>query len=279
MRKIDGVFRDLQKAGDGALIAYVTGGDPDPTWTLKIVGELIHGGADIVELGIPFSDPIADGPTIQAATIRALEAGVTPRTVLDIARETRERFSTPLVVLTYYNPIFRMGLENFFTLAEDSGIDGVIVPDLPIEEAGGYKKIAEAHSIDTIFLAAPSTSPKRLQRIIDYTSGFLYLVSLYGTTGARKDLKASTIQLIKRFLPYTKGRVNLAVGFGISKPEHVKAVLECGADGVIVGSAIVRTIEQNLDQREGMLRKLGRQTRKLKKATLKSLSCRTSNNT
>ncbi len=267
MRRIDRVFRDLRNTREGALIAYVTGGDPDPTWTPKIVGELIHGGADIIELGIPFSDPIADGPTIQAATTRALKAGTTPRTVLEIAREIRGEFNTPLVILTYYNPIFRMGLKQFFALAEDYGIDGVVVPDLPIEEAQDYKKTAEAHSIDTIFLAAPSTSPRRFQKIVDNTSGFLYLVSLYGTTGTRENLEASTVQLIKKFLPYTEGQINLAVGFGVSKPEHVETLLESGADGAIVGSTIVKTIEQNLDHREGILRKLRELTRNLKEAT------------
>jgi tryptophan synthase alpha chain len=269
MRKIEEVFQKLRKKGDGALIAYVTGGDPDPKWTPKIVEELIHNGADLVELGIPFSDPIADGPTIQAASTRALESGVTPRDVLHIAREIRQRFSTPLVILTYYNPIFRMGVEKFFKLAEESGINGIVVPDLPIEEAEEYKKTAEAHSIDTIFLAAPSTSSNRIQRIIKYSSGFLYLVALYGTTGARKDLQDSTVQLIRRLLPYTKGQINLAVGFGISRPSHVKTVLESGADGVIVGSAFVKVIEENLDNQQQMLHKLGKLTKELKKATLK----------
>lgn len=269
MRRIEEVFQRLRKKGDGALIAYVTGGDPEPKWTLKIVEELIHNGADIVELGIPFSDPIADGPTIQAASTRALESGVTPRDVLDIAREIGQKFSTPLVILTYYNPIFRMGLKRFFTLVKECRIDGIVVPDLPIEEAEEYKKIAEAHSIDTMFLAAPSTSTSRLQRIIKYSSGFLYLVSLYGTTGAREALQDSTVQLIGKLLPYTKGQINLAVGFGISRPSHVKTVLESGADGVIVGSAFVKVIEENLDNQQQMLRKLGKLTRELKEATLK----------
>ena len=269
MRRIEEVFRKLRKKGDGALIAYVTGGDPEPKWTTKIVEEMIHNGADLVELGIPFSDPVADGPTIQAASTRALESRVTPRDVLHIAREIRQRFSTPLVILTYYNPIFRMGEEKFFELTEESGIDGIVVPDLPIEEAEEYKKTADVHSIDTIFLAAPSTSSDRLQRIIKYSSGFLYLVALYGTTGARKDLQNSTVQLIGRTLPYTKGQINLAVGFGISRPSHVKTVLESGADGVIVGSAFVKLIKENLDNQQQMLQKLGKLTKELKKATLK----------
>ena len=268
MRRIERAFRDLRATHDGALITYVTGGDPEPKWTPRIVSELIHGGADIVELGIPFSDPIADGPTIQAATTRALKSGTTPRAVLEMARQIRREFSTPLVILSYYNTIFRMGLENFFAKAKDCGIDGIVVPDLPIEEADGYKEVAETHNIDTIFLAAPSTSIDRLQKIVAYTSGFLYLVSLYGTTGTRTDLEVSTVHLIKKFLPYTEERINLAVGFGISKPGHVRAVLESGANGVIVGSAFVEMIEQNLDHREKMLRELQQLTRELKEATL-----------
>jgi len=265
--RIKDTFRSLHAGGEGGLIAYVTAGDPDPTMTPKIAGEFIQGGADIVEIGIPFSDPIADGPTIQAAATRALKTGVTPRSVLEMAREIRSKFETPLVILTYYNPIFRMGLEDFFARAQDCGIDGIVVPDLPIEEAEEYEKKAEKYSIDTIFLAAPSTSPARLQRIVEHTSGFLYLVSLYGTTGAREELENSTVQLIEEVVPYTRNRTSLAVGFGISKPEHVKAIIGSGADAAIVGSAFVRKIEQNLNHRERMLIEIRELTEKLKEAT------------
>lgn len=267
MNRIEEAFRHLHGAGEGGLIAYVTAGDPDPGTTPEIAGEFIQGGADIVEIGIPFSDPIADGPTIQAATTRALKTGITPRSVLEIARKIRSKFETPLVILTYYNPIFRMGLEDFFARASDCGIDGIVVPDLPIEEAEEYEKKAEEYSIDTIFLAAPSTSPTRLQKIIEHTSGFLYLVSLYGTTGAREELGTSTVRLIEEVLPYTKNKISLAVGFGISKPEHVKAVIESGADAAIVGSAFVRKIEQNLNHKDRMLIEIRELTKKLKEAT------------
>jgi len=267
MRKIEKTFQNLKKQGDGALIAYVTAGDPKPRHTLKIVEALVNGGADIIELGIPFSDPIADGPTIQAATVRALKAGTTPKMVLEMVREIKEKHNVPIAILTYYNPIFRMGLENFFKLARNCNVDGVIVPDLPIEEASEYKKVSEAYEIDTIFLAAPYTSTERLQKIIDYTSGFLYLVSLFGVTGAREKVQDLTIQQIKKFLPYTKGRIPLAVGFGISKPEHVKVVIGSGADGAIVGSAFVNIIHKNQVKIPKMLEEIEQYAHKLKEVT------------
>jgi len=266
MSKIEETFRNLKEREEGALIAYVTGGDPTPEFTPKIVGALIAGGADIVELGIPFSDPIADGPTIQAATVRALRARTTPKMVLEMAREIKKDFYIPTIILTYYNPIFRMNPEKFLGLARNCNIDGIIVPDLPFEEAYDYKRIAETNGIDTIFIASPSTSLKRLEKIIGYTSGFLYLVSLFGVTGAREEIQMSTIQLIKRVATHTAGRIPLAVGFGISKPGHVKTVIKNGADGAIVGSTFVEVIERNLNDKEKTLRSLEQVARKLKKA-------------
>jgi len=267
MREIEGTFQNLKKQGNGALIAYVTAGDPKPKYTPKIVEALVNGGADIIELGIPFSDPIADGPTIQAASVRALKAGTTPKMVLEMTREIKEKHSVPIAILTYYNPIFRMGLENFFKLARNCNVAGVIVPDLPVEEAHEYKKVSEAHEIDTIFLAAPYTSTERLQKIIDYTSGFLYLVSLFGVTGTREKVQDLTIQQIKKFLPYARGRIPLAVGFGISKPEHVKAIIGNGADGAIVGSAFVNIIQKNQGNISKMLKEIEENAHKLKEAT------------
>ena len=174
MREIAKTFQKLRKRNEGALIAYVTGGDPKPEYTPDLVEALIDGGADIIELGIPFSDPIADGPTIQAATVRALKTGITPKMVLEMISEINNKHGIPITVLTYYNPIFKMGLENFFKSASNHGANGVIVPDLPIEEANDYKKVADAYEIDTIFLTAPSTSTERLKKIVEYTSCLLY---------------------------------------------------------------------------------------------------------
>lgn len=267
MREIKKTFQNLKERSEGSLIAYITAGDPKPKHTPKIVEALIKGGADIVELGIPFSDPIADGPTIQAAIVRALKAGTTPKMTLEMAQEIGEKHNVPIVLLTYYNPIFRMGLKNFFSSAKTCHVDGVIVPDLPIEEASEYKKVSESYEIDTIFFATPDTSIERLQKIIDYSSGFLYLVSIFGVTGAREKVQDLTIQQIKKFLPYTKGRIPLAVGFGISKPEHVKTVIGSGADGAIVGSAFVDIVQKNQGNIPKIFKEIEGYAHKLKEAT------------
>lgn len=267
MREIQRVFKRLKTRNEGALVAYVTAGDPDPSFTPKIVEALVSGGADIIELGIPFSDPIADGPTIQAAIVRALRAGTTPRMVLEITRQCKEKHDVPMVLLTYYNPIFRMGLQSFSKQASDCKVNGIIVPDLPVEEAFDYMKTNDACGLDTIFLAAPSTSTARLRKIVDCTSGFLYLVSNFGVTGVKGELQRLTLEQIERVLPYTSGRIPLAVGFGLSKPEHVKAIIENKADAAIVGSAFVNIIERNLGDRREMLEQIECKAQELKKGT------------
>jgi tryptophan synthase alpha chain len=267
MSGIAKVFQKLKAQGDGALIGYVTGGDPKPEFTPRIAEALIKGGVDILELGIPFSDPIADGPTIQAASVCALQVGTTPKMVLGMAGEIKRKCGVPIVILTYYNPVFRMGLENFFRLASNFGVDGVVVPDLPVEEAEAYREAAKSCGVDTVFLAAPSTSNERLRKIVMCTSGFLYVVSHFGVTGARETVEDSTVQLVKRVLPYTKGRVPLAVGFGVSKPEHAKRIIQSGADGVIVGSAFVNIVQKHQGDVGRMLEELEVTARKLKNAT------------
>jgi tryptophan synthase alpha chain len=267
MTAISETFQRLKRRNEAALIGYVTAGDPEPQATPRIADALIRGGVDILELGLPFSDPIADGPTIQAASVRALDAGTTPRKVLELAREIRQAHDVPVVIMTYYNPVFRMGLDAFFRLAKKCRVDGVIVPDLPVEEAADYKQAASASGVDTIFLAAPSTSVQRLHKIVACTSGFLYLVSHFGVTGAKATVEETTIQLIKKFLPYTRGHVPLAVGFGVSKPEHVRCMIEAEADGVIVGSAFVNIIQRNMGKIDKMLEELEESARRLKEAT------------
>lgn len=270
MSDISKVFQRLKKQQAGALIGYVTGGDPAPRFTPAIAEALIKGGVDILELGVPFSDPIADGPTIQAATVRALRAGTTPKTVLELAGEIKRRHGVPIVLLTYFNPVFRMGTEKFLQLAKNAGVDGVVIPDLPIEESATYREAAKRFGVDTIFLAAPSTSNERLRKIVECTSGFLYLVSHFGVTGARETLENSTFQLIKRVLPYTAGRVPLAVGFGVSKPEHVQRIVQIGADGVIVGSAFVNIINKHATDMGKAVKALEDFARGLKDATKQS---------
>ena len=172
MNAIKDAFVKAKAQGCGALIGYVAAGDPTPEVTPKIADALIAGGVDVLELGLPFSDPIADGPTIQAASVRALAAGTTPKKVLEIAKQIKQKHYVPIVIMTYYNPVFHMGLEQFFRLAKERMVDGVIVPDLPVEEAADYRKAAAACGVDTIFLAAPSTSNERLTKIVAASSGF-----------------------------------------------------------------------------------------------------------
>jgi tryptophan synthase alpha chain len=267
MSKISEVFLKLKQQNSGALIGYITAGDPTPEATPKIADALIEGGVDILELGLPFSDPIADGPTIQAASLRALNAGTTPMKVLEIAAEIRAARDVPIVIMTYYNPVFRLRLDRFCALAKENGVDGVIVPDLPVEEASDYKKVALAHGLDTIFLVAPSTSNVRLSKIVAASSGFLYLVSHYGVTGAQTSVEDSTVALIKRIKPFTADKVPLAVGFGIAKPEHVKRVIAAGADAAIVGSAFINITQKHHANADEMLSALKKTAEALKAAT------------
>jgi tryptophan synthase alpha chain len=189
LNSIKEVFKNNRKNGYGCLIGYIMAGDPTPEATVKIADALIKGGVDILELGLPFSDPIADGPTIQAASLRALNAGTTPQKVLEIAKQIKTCHDVPIVIMTYYNPVFRIGLNKFLTEAKVNGVDGFIVPDLPVEEAHDFKNAAETKGLDTIFLAAPSTSNERLPKIVSASSGFMYLVSRFGVTGAKPQLK------------------------------------------------------------------------------------------
>jgi len=266
MNAIKEAFQKTKARGNGALIAYVTAGDPTPDLTSKIADALIRGGVDVLELGLPFSDPIADGPTVQAASVRALAAGTTPLKVLQIAREIRRSHDVPVVIMTYYNPVFRIGLEKFCSLARECMVDGLIVPDLPVEEAGDYRQAAAEFGIDTIFLVAPSTSNERRVKIVDCSSGFLYLVSHFGVTGAKPAVEDSTIQLIKRVLPFTSGKIPLAVGFGVSKPEHVTSIVSAGAEGVVVGSAFINLIQKRQNGISAMLKDLEATASELKAA-------------
>ena len=223
----------------GALVAYVMGGDPDLEASVGVAEAVLRGGADIIELGIPFSDPIADGRSIQAAGVRALKSGTKPADVLRIASYVKKTRDIPVVVMTYFNPILARGPSAFLDAARICGVDGVIVPDLPLDEAKKFGDMARARGIDSVLLAAPTTGEERMKEIVANTSGFLYLVSVLGVTGAREQLEDNAIRLVKFANRLTRGKVPLAVGFGISKPEHVRAVIRAGADAAIVGSAIV----------------------------------------
>jgi len=265
MNAIATTFQKQNQQGNAVLIGYIMAGDQTPQQTPEIADALIRGGVDILELGLPFSDPIADGPTIQAASIRALASNTTPMNVLRIAKQIKQKHNdVPIVIMTYFNPVFKIGLNLFCQTAKESQVDGFIIPDLPVEEAEEYKKIAETYNIDTIFLAAPSTSNERLSKIIAACSGFLYLISHFGVTGTKSNVEDSTFQLIKRVKPFTIGKVPLAVGFGISKPEHIKRIVAAGADATIVGSSFVKIIQEN---NKTMLKDLQSTVREFKAAT------------
>ena len=266
MTKISEKFAELRSRKEGALIAYVTVGDPNSKDTPHLVGALIDGGADIVELGIAFSDPIADGPTIQSAVGRSLASGTRPVDAFKIARTINEQYNIPLVLMTYFNPVYRFGLSKFLQQAKESKISGLIVPDLPVEEAAEYRKECLAAEVDTIFLAAPSTNPNRLKQILAQTSGYLYLISLYGVTGVRSTIPDSAINLVKNYHTLANS-IPLAVGFGISTPDQVQRLVQAGADGVIVGSAFVNVIAENLENINLAVSKLKDLARQLKTAT------------
>jgi tryptophan synthase alpha chain len=266
MTEISDTFQDL-KNNEAALIAYVTVGDPHVSKTAELVGALVEGGVDIIELGIPFSDPIADGPTIQNAVLRSLNGGCRPPDVFTVANTIRERCNVPLVAMTYYNPVFKIGLPRFLKLGKKAGISGLIIPDLPIEESKDYRKECASNEVDTIFLAAPSTEEARLKNIAAATSGYLYLVSLYGVTGARSMLSKDALQLIKRCDNFLQDTIPFAVGFGISRATQVKRIVRAGADGVIVGSAFVNIIGENAHNTRQAGQKLEKLARRLKRAT------------
>jgi len=234
--KISEKFRELKKKKEGALIAYICAGDPTPEKTKEYVEALARGGADIIELGLPFSDPVADGPTIQAGIERALAGGMNP----DIYFEMVGSLNTgiPLVVMTYYNLIFKRGLEKFVKDCASSGISGIIVPDLPAEESEELAAFCKKYGVDLIFLAAPTTTEARMKRILAQGTGFIYLVARLGVTGARADIAGTTKELIKR----VKTTTPKAVGFGISNGKQAAEIICAGADGVIVGSAFVDII-------------------------------------
>jgi len=252
------------------LIAYLTGGDPDPKSFLTNSIALIEGGADIIEVGIPFSDPIADGPIIQASSMRALSQGITPAGILDAIGELTQQFPIPFVVLTYYNPVLAMGLERFLKKAHESGVDGIVVPDLPVEESEDFSNLALKHYVDNICLAAPNTSTLRLRTILDKSKGFLYLVSLYGVTGPRDSLSPQALEAVKTVKSLAKGKIPISAGFGISRPEHISAIIQSGADGAIVGSALVHIVSQHLENPNEASHYLRDTVAKLKASTKKS---------
>jgi len=239
--RIERRFTELAKSGELGLVAYVTAGDPSLEASEKIVLSAAEAGADVIELGVPFSDPVADGPTIQRASERALRSGTTLAGVLDLVRRLRTRTQVPLVLFSYFNPLLQMGLARFAEAASTAGADGVLATDLTPEEAAEYRATIRARGLDTIFLGAPTSTDKRLARIAEVSTGFLYLISRTGVTGERDALPEDLPALVRRARQFTK--LPIAVGFGISLPTHI-SVLGGIADAAVVGSALVAEIEK-----------------------------------
>jgi tryptophan synthase alpha chain len=240
--RIGRLFNKLRAEGRPALIVYITAGDPSPDRTPELVAALERGGADLIELGVPFSDPIADGPVIQRGSDRALKAGTRVSTVLDIAASIRKRSEIPLLLFTYMNPVLRYGLESLSRDAATRGIDGCLLTDLSVEEAEPYVGAMRNAGLDTVFLAAPTSTQRRLELVAKYSTGFVYLVSRTGVTGERSTVSDTVTPLVSAMRKVTD--LPLAVGFGISTAEQVRTVGSV-ADGVVVGTAVVRVVEQN----------------------------------
>ncbi|HID96540.1 MAG TPA: tryptophan synthase subunit alpha [Candidatus Latescibacteria bacterium] len=241
MSRISDAFQRLRSENRRAFIPYITAGDPDLRLTRELVFEMEMAGAKIIELGIPFSDPLADGPTIQEASQKALRAGTTLEKILSTVEEIRRASDVPIALMTYYNPIFRVGISNFLQQAVDAGVDGIIVPDLPPEEGEELRRTAERIGIDTIFLLAPTSTAERIRLVAEASTGFIYCVSVTGVTGAREKLSGQVRELVARVRRHTNKP--LGVGFGISTPDQAAEVARW-ADGVIVGSAIIKVIRK-----------------------------------
>lgn len=257
MRRIESTFGRLSGSSRRLFIPYITAGDPSLEATEQIILELERGGADIIELGVPFSDPMADGPVIQRASERALRNGVSARDCLDLVRQIRKQSEIPIVLFTYLNPLLALGLESLGDRLQAAGIDGVLVTDLVPEEAGEFINRVRPAGIDTVFLVAPTSTDERIKLVAEASRGFVYAVSRAGVTGVRQSLSEAASTLVQRVRKFTE--LPIAVGFGISTPEHVNQVWE-HADAAVVGSRIVAEIENNAGGTE-LIEKIGALTR------------------
>jgi len=265
--RIQKAFEGCKERGECAFIPFVSAGDPDMEATYEIVAAMADNGADCIELGIPFSDPLADGPTIQASSQRALRGGVNPEKILALVLRLRRVTDCPLVLMGYYNPVLKYGLRRFAQDVRAAGADGTIIPDLPLEEASSWMKEARKEGIANIFLVAPNTPLGRAQKIARASQGFLYYVSVTGITGARDELPkglSEGLEAVRALSP-----VPVAVGFGVSSPAQVR-ILRSHADGIIVGSAIVRMIEKGSMARKKMVQEVAAFVREMKRATTRS---------
>jgi tryptophan synthase alpha chain len=244
MNRIDKKFQTLRDQGATAFMPYLCAGDPNPELTSKLLLTLEEAGADLIELGVPFSDPIADGPTVQRASERALTHRISLQQILEIVASLRTQTEIPIALMSYYNPIFRMGEDAFCKAAQDAGVDGVIIPDLPPEQAQSLLEIAPRYNLATIFLVAPTSPPERMQLIASVSTGFIYCVSVTGVTGARAMLSGEIAPMIAELRKHTDKPIS--VGFGVSTPDQATQIAQI-ADGVIVGSAIINVVEEHIN--------------------------------
>ncbi|MFH1288273.1 MAG: tryptophan synthase subunit alpha [bacterium] len=254
MKRIEQRFNTLKSNNQKAFIAYIMAGDPDLHATEELIFELERQGVDLIELGVPFSDPLADGPTIQAAGQRALAGGTTLPKILELVSRIRNQVGIPIILMSYFNPIYHYGAVDFFHDAKIKGVDGLIIPDLALEESEEAANLAKRNGIDLIFLIAPTSSLERIKKISSVSEGFIYYVSLTGVTGARENLADEVGKCVDKIKKFTGKPV--CVGFGVSTPEQVKNILKF-SDGVIVGSAIVRLIAREQGE-DGMVRNVGK---------------------
>lgn len=260
MTRIEQKFKEVKAEGRIAFMPFLVAGDPDFQTSISLV-QKIAPFADLLEIGFPYSDPLADGPTIQTADNRALHAGMHTDRVFAFIKKLREFTDVPITVLVYANIVYQRGIQRFYRDAKAAGIDGVLIPDVPVEEAEPFVDASQEARIDPIFLVARTTTPQRLKKILAYAKGYLYVVSVLGVTGTRDSLSSQMPQLLRRIARQTD--LPLAVGFGISKKEHIAMLKKSGADGAIVGSVLVKIIEQNLRNKKRALEQLSACTREL----------------
>ena len=246
LSKVDQKFYELKNNKKIALMPFIMAGDPNLEKTSEILLKLQENGADLIELGIPYSDPLADGPIIQLSASRALKSGTTPKKVIKLLESLKGKLNIPIILFTYLNPLLCFGFEHFCELASNAGVSGLIIPDLPLEEAYKFSKIVSNHSMDLVLLVAPTTPFERMKKISNHTKGFTYLVSVTGVTGERNKMESRVENLIAKLKEINNNPI--AVGFGISTPEHVNKVREWGADGVIIGSAFVKRISSSSEK-------------------------------
>lgn len=266
MSRIQDKFSELKSKNQKAFIAYAMAGYPSDKETISTVKSLVKGGADIIELGLPFSDPLADGPVIQNASFCALQKGMNLDRFVNLVKKIRKETNVPLVLMTYTNLVYSHGYDKFISTVKKAGIDGLILPDMSIEESDHYLDVVQKNNMDAIFLISPNTSEERIKRISRISSGFVYLVSVYGTTGTQQQFQQYTLDAIKNAKKILNGKIPLGVGFGVNNAEQAKLILRTGADAIIVASAFLRLIEKT--SKTKIQSKITVFAKSLKKATI-----------